>query len=112
MVFSSRHSTPARLPMRAQLPILVALALLAPAAPALAGDPARELIVQLSANAVASLTCRFGIAVLGSIAMGSRIQRTMFSGVFASSPAMMPRVATPESGGPILPCAPVTPRIS
>ena len=63
-------------------------------------------------RAVGSITCRFGIAVLGSMATGSRIQRTMFSGVFASSPAMMLRSATPVSGGPTFPCAPVTPRIS
>jgi hypothetical protein len=40
--------------MRALLRILVALAFLTPAAPALAGDPSRELVVQLSADAVAS----------------------------------------------------------
>ena len=63
-------------------------------------------------RAVCSVTPRFGIAVFGSTACGSRIQRTMFSGVFASSPAMIARVAMPVSGGPTFPCAALTPLIS
>jgi len=48
--------------MRTLLSILAALALLAPAASALAGDASRELIVQLSADAVSSPGFAFKIS--------------------------------------------------
>ena len=62
-------------------------------------------------RASAGATPTLGMAVSESTAFGSSIQRTMFSGALGSTPAMYERCATPVSGGPTSPLAPITPEI-
>ena len=59
-----------------------------------------------------SLTPRSGIALFGLTAWGCCNQRTMFSGVLGSTPAMKPRVPISFSGGPTGAFAPTIPGIS
>ena len=55
------------------------------------------------------VTCRFGIAVWGFTAFGSRNHSTMLSWVLDNFPAISVRLAIPPSGGPTLGNELVTP---
>ena len=61
--------------------------------------------------ASSSVTCRFGIAVLGLTAFGPRNHSTILSWVLDNFPAISVRLAIPSSGGPTFGNELVTPGI-